>query len=236
MEFMKQFESEHYLFFYEADSPAERDIEGIASCQEACFRHICAVLGVRPDFKLRYYLCGTPEEVGRIYGDNEPCNGFAAPPDTVYAVYNDAVQCIGFHEDAHLLSYLINRPDCPAVREGLAMYFDRKWWGISNWDWTGFYLKQGRYLPVDSMLDRKAFFSEDCSVTYPIMGAFTEYLISSYGIGHYLRFYKRKDMAAAMTEVFGKTPAELNREFSDYVKLFRMDPVVMERMAELSKG
>ena len=232
---MKRFESEHYFFIYGEDSTAERDIMEIAQYQERCFQYICGVLGTVPDFKIRYYLCETPEEVGRVYGDDEPCNGFAAPPDAIYAVYNDEVQCIGFHEDAHIISYTVNRPDSPAIREGLAMYFDRKWWGISNWDWTGYYLEQGRYLPVDSMLERKVFFSEDCSVTYPIVGAFTEYLISSYGIGNYLRFYKKKDMAAAMTEVFGKTPAELNREFVDYVKLFRIDPVVMERMKELSE-
>lgn len=230
---MKQFESEHYLFCYDADSPAERDIAAIAAYQESCFRHICSVLKVEPDFKLRYVLCRTPEQVGHIYGDDDPCNGFAAPPDTVYAVYNDTVQCIGFHEDAHLLSYLINRPGCPVIREGLAMYFDRKWWGISNWDWTGYYLKTGRYLPVDRMLEREVFCSEDCSVTYPIVGAFTEYLISSYGMERYLQFYKQADTAAAMAEVFGKTPGELNREFADYVQLFRIDPAVMARMEAL---
>ena len=33
------------------------------------------------------------------------------------------------------------------------MYFDRKWWGIQNLDWTGHYLNTGGYVPVDKMLD-----------------------------------------------------------------------------------
>ena len=102
------------------------------------------MLNTRPVFKIEYFLCETPEDVGRIYGDNEPCNGFAAPPNKIYAVYNEKIQCIGFHEDAHIISYTINRPDCPAIREELAMYFDRKWWGIQNLDWVGFFLKEKR--------------------------------------------------------------------------------------------
>lgn len=107
---MQTFETEHYLLHYGAGTPAERDIEKIAALQEGCFSHICAVLGLTPDFKIEYFLCDSPEEVGRICGDDEPCNGFADLPSRIYAVYNDAVQCVGFHEDAHLISFVHNRP------------------------------------------------------------------------------------------------------------------------------
>ena len=178
---MQTFETEHYIFHYGAGTAAERDIEKIAALQEGCFSHICAVLGLTPDFKIEYFLCDSPEEVGRICGDDEPCNGFADLPSRIYAVYNDAVQCVGFHEDAHLISFVHNRPVCPAVTEGLAMYFDRKWWGIENLDWTGYYLKTGRYLPMDRLLDREVFFAHDCAFTYPIAGAFTDWLLTVYG-------------------------------------------------------
>lgn len=230
---MIQYESDHYIFNYNQGSQAERDIQSIAAEQEACFGYICKVLGVQPDFKIEYFLCDTPEEVGHIYGDDDPCNGFAAPPDKIYAVYNEQVKCIGFHEDAHLVSYLINRPDPPAIREGLAMYFDRKWWGIQNLDWCGFFLETGRYISAAALLDREVFFDTDCSVCYPIMGAFTDFLIATYGQAAYLEMYKQQDTVHAMQEVFGKTPEELNLEFIDYVKLFRIDPELKKRMEEL---
>lgn len=129
---MKHYESKHYVFHYMPGSQAELDIVKIAAEQEVCFQYICNVLDLEPSFKIKYYLYNTPEELGRIYGDNEPCNGFAKMPDEIYAVYNETVKCIGFHEDAHIISYTINRPDSPAIREGLAMYFDRKWWGDSK--------------------------------------------------------------------------------------------------------
>lgn len=231
---MQQFETEHYIFHYTPGTKAERDIEKIAAEQEACFRYICKVLKTEPAFKLQYFLCDTPEEVGRVYGDDDPCNGFAVMPDKIYAVYNEAVRCIGFHEDAHVISYTVNRPDAPAIREGLAMYFDRKWWGISNLDWTGYYLKTGQYLHIDALLDRETFFDADCAVSYPIMGAFTDYLIATYGIDAYMDMYRRRDMARAMEDVYGKTPAELDRELTEYVKLFRMDDAVLRRMEELA--
>ena len=157
---MQAFETEHYIFHYGAGTAAERDIEKIAALQEGCFSHICAVLGLTPDFKIEYFLCDSPEEVGRICGDDEPCNGFADLPSRIYAVYNDAVQCVGFHEDAHLISFVRNRPICPAVTEGLAMYFDRKWWGIQNLDWTG-----GTFY-IDSELDFMRNFGDSKSTQY----------------------------------------------------------------------
>ena len=230
---MKTYETEHYVFHYNSGTKAETDIRSIAAGQEACFRYICKVLKTTPDFKLQYFLCDSPEEVGRVYGDDEPCNGFAVMPDTVYAVYNEQVQCVGFHEDAHIISYTISRPDCPAIREGLAMYFDRKWWGISNLEWTGYYLKKNGELPTAAWLDRDTFFEEDCTLTYPIMGAFTEYLISTYGPDAYLRLYGQQDMARGMEAVYGKTPAQLQREFEDYVGLFRVDEGLEKRIVNL---
>ena len=230
---MQRLESEHYIFHYNAGTKAERDIAEIAALQESCFSHICAVLGVTPDFKIEYFLCDSPEEVGHIYGNDFPCNGFADLPNRIYAVYNDAVQCVGFHEDAHLISFVHNRPICPAVTEGLAMYFDRKWWGIENLDWTGFYLKTGRYVPMDRLLDREVFFAHDCSVTYPIAGAFTDWLLTVYGKERYKEIYAQPNPAAVMAQVYGRSPAELNADFEEYVRLFRTDEALERRMAQL---
>ena len=233
---MKQFETEHYVFHFREGTAAEADIAKIAQYQERCFHHICGVLNVLPEWKIEYFLCDSPEEVGENYGDGEACNGFARLPNKIYAVYSERVQCVGFHEDAHLLSFLINRPDCPAIKEGLAMYFDRKWWGIGNLDWAGHFLKNGQYLPVEKLLDREYFFDQDCTVTYPIMGAFTDWLISTYGLERYLQMFRQQNMAEAMVQVYGKMPEALNAAFVEYVGLFQTDEVLQQRMAELLRG
>ena len=230
---MKKYESEHYVFHYEANSLAERDISHIAAVQENCFQYICNVLQVKPDFKIKYYLCETAQNVGRIYGDNEPCNGFASMPDTIYAVYNEQVKCIGFHEDAHIISYTINRPDSPAIREGLAMYFDKKWWGIHNADWCRYYLEKDLYIPIQSLIDKNAFFSVADTISYPIVGAFTDYLLSTYGSNVYINFYRQKDSLSAVRRIYNKSLEQLNDEFEQYIMLFRVDEKIQQRMQEL---
>ena len=230
---MEQYETEHYIFNYNKNSKAEKDIIEIAKYQESCLKYICNVLRMYPDFKIEYYLCNTPEEVGQIYGDNEPCNGFADLPNRIFAVYNDEVQCIGFHEDAHVISYLINRPNSCAIREGLAMYFDRKWWGIQNIDWVGYFIRNDKIIPIDELLDNEVFFANDCSITYPIMGAFTDWLIANYGMNKYLDLYKYEDTKKAILIVYEKSAEELNQAFIDYVKLFETDTVLKQRMESL---
>lgn len=120
---MKKYETPNYIFHYNESSKAEQDITEIAACQELCFAHICNVLKISPPFKIEYILCDSPDEVGRIYGDDEPCSGFASPPNTIYAVYNEELQCIGFHEDSHIISYLISTPDCSADSGGFRDVF-----------------------------------------------------------------------------------------------------------------
>ena len=230
---MEQYETRHYIFNYNKNSKAGKDVIAIAKYQESCLKYICSVLRIYPDFKIEYYLCDTPEEVGHIYGDDEPCNGFTDLPNKIYAVYNDEVQCIGFHEDAHVISYLINRPNSCAIREGLAMYFDRKWWGIQNLDWTGYFIKTNKFIQINQLLNDDIFFNHDCSITYPIMGAFTDWLISTYGIEKYLEFYKQEDIINALKEIYNKTPLDMNQSFADYVNLFKIDEKIEQRMEAL---
>lgn len=230
---MEQYETRHYIFNYNKNSKAGKDVIAIAKYQESCLKYICSVLRIYPDFKIEYYLCNTPEEVGHVYGDDEPCNGFTDLPNKIYAVYNDEVQCIGFHEDAHVISYLINRPNSCAIREGLAMYFDRKWWGIQNLDWTGYFIKTNKFIQINQLLNDDIFFNHDCSITYPIMGAFTDWLISTYGIEKYLEFYKQEDIINALKEIYNKTPLDMNQSFADYVNLFKIDEKIEQRMEAL---
>lgn len=228
------YESEHYRFFFSENSLAEQKISEIAAYQEECFDFICRMLDVTPDFKIEYTLCATPVEVGLFYGDEEPCNGFTRLPNQIFAVYNESVKCIGFHEDAHIISYCINRPPNSAVREGLAMFFDRRWWGISNFDWTLYYIRCNRCPSREMMIENESFFSLDCALTYPVVGAFTEYLILFYGIERYLCFYRYTNrIEHTFFQTYQKTLSQLYAEFIRYVSNFSLDWALEIRIKEL---
>lgn len=201
--------SKNYEFYYYSDSLAEKDITKIISIQENCYTKICSTLRISPNLKIKYYLTNTPEEVGEIYGDSEPCNGFASPPDKIYAVYSDKIKCIGPHEDAHILSYTINRPKSAFIREGLAMYFDKVWWGIENEKWVKSFIDNNEYISISQLLLNEVFFQYPDKITYPIAGAFTNFIIDEFGMDIYLDLYKNK--------------LEYSKEFIEEVSKMSMD-------------
>ena len=65
------------------------------------------------------------------------------------------------------------------------------------------------------------------------MGAFTDWLIATYGAESYMQMYKQENIAEAMPLVYQKTPEELNKAFTDYVRLFRIDEALEQRMESL---
>ena len=186
------FVSDHYAFHYCAGSAAEKDIKFIAETQETCFRKICSTLKMDYTEKINYYLTDSPLEIGRVIWDEEaPCNGCAlCGRNKVYATYNDNIKCIGSHEDTHLISFLINFPESDFVVEGLAMYMDGLWWGVSNEIWAAYYKTKFVNLSVKDLFDNAIFADHGCAVTYPIAGAFTQYLIDAFGIERYIELYK----------------------------------------------
>ena len=212
--------SEHYCFHYQPNSQAAMDIDEIVSCQEECFSRICKTLNVQFPHTIHYWLCDTPEEVGHIYGDNEPCNGFARKPDTVYAVYNKDVTCIGAHEDAHLISYIIATPNSCFLREGLAMFFDQTWWGRPNQFWVKKMISDKNTLIIETLFDDEVFYKHDCSLTYPLAGAFTQYLIEQFGLESYLTMYQCNsgDWSQSFIDCFSKNLQDIEADFWKQLK------------------
>ena len=240
-------ETEHYVFHYSERSTAGRDIIQISSLQEECYDDISSCLGTEASGKIHYHLFDTPEEVGRQYAfthdmdDNDPCNGFALPEtiskdgmNHIFAVYNDKLQCIGPHEDAHIISDSLGRPLSQFIREGLAMYFDRYWWGIDNFSWTHWYLEQGRVPPIRTLLQNECFREYDDRITYPIAGAFTGYLIERYGMRKYVDFYRacKENAEQAFEAVFQESLAVTENRFRSRIKLFRLRKEIRQLMVK----
>ena len=86
---------------------------------------------------------------------------------------------------------------------------------------------------MDKQLDREFFFAHGCAFTYPIAGAFTDWLLTVYGRERYREMYSQPNPAAVMEQVYGRSPAELNADFEAYVRLFRTDDALEARMEEL---
>ena len=228
------YSSEHYLFHYQAGSVAEKEIHQIAEEQENAFSRICSTLQVNYPEKINYYFCDSPLEIGRIFWEEGiPCNGLAVCGENkIYAVYTDEIKCIGAHEDTHLISWQIGFPESYFVVEGLAMSFDRSWWGVPNEVWVSYYHTRYPDMSVGKLLDNDAFLERDCSVTYPIAGAFTKFLIDTYGIERYLSFYKYDSAISEeiVQSVFNTSLHEIEKSFWEKLSSIPFDSGELEEM------
>ncbi|MCD8308781.1 MAG: hypothetical protein LUD19_02915 [Clostridia bacterium] len=204
------YKSAHYDFYCKPDSFALKDIAVIAERQEQCYKTITSELNIFPAFRLEYWLADTSQEIGVFYGDGEPCNGFAEQPNKIFAVYNNEVKCIGMHEDAHIISFSIKKPNFAFLSEGLAMYFDGQWQGKSSEIICREMLKRGTMPDVLSLFNNDKFFALGEKITYPLAGTFTRFLVQKLTMPTYLK------------EVFYNDNAEtyLDDSFGDIIKEF----------------
>ncbi len=214
-------ETQHYIFHYHKNSLAEKNIDEIIALQERCYSYICKVLKVKMDRKIQYFLCESPEEVGKMYGDNEPANGATKMPDKIYAVYNEKLKIVGTHEDAHIISYnTLGNPKQALLREGLAMFFDKVWWGIPNEAWVQIFINKGLYVNLSRLADNNEFYRYSDIITYPIAGSFVNYLVSIFGMEIFKSFYKTvgDDFDKCFLEIFGVSLARIEEEFISYIR------------------
>lgn len=242
--------TEHYVFHYLKNSTAELDIEEIAALQEGCYSFISTCLHTNAKGQIHYHFFDTPEEVGKQYAithdnnDDEPCNGFALSEtcskdglNHVFAVYNDKVKCVGFHEDAHIVSYSLGRPSSQFIREGLAMFFDRYWWGIDNYSWTRWYVEQHKNPSITALLENSKFSEYSDVLSYPIAGAFTGYLIERFGTEKYVEFYRcsAEKGVQAFEQIFGDQVSLLETDFIAYIKMFNLREEISKLLMEDTK-
>ena len=227
--------TEHYVFHYRAGSQAEKDIEKIAQTQESCFEKICSTLEVQYPERIDYYFSDSPKEVGGIFGDGVSCNGCAfCGENKIFAVYSEEIRCIGAHEDTHLISYLIGYPQWDFLVEGLAMFFDGKWWGVSNEIWTAYYKAKYSDLSVQALLNNDVFDEYGCAVTYPVAGAFTGFLIDAYGIKKYISLYQYDgdEIEEVLHCVYGVSLADLEKSFWEKMGKIAFEALTLEEMLE----
>lgn len=228
------FVTEHYVFHYQKGSLAEKEIQTIAQKQENVFSKICYILNVTHPERIDYYFTDSPNAIGRAVWDADfPCNGVAlGGRNKVYAVYTEKIRCIGAHEDTHLISSLINYPDSDFVVEGLAVALHGLWWGLPNETWASYYMEKYSDLSIGSLFDNDAFAKIDSVITYPIAGAFTQFLMDTFSMERYLDFYRYDgcDYSEEVLSLFGVSLSEIEILFRNRMKTVAFDVPTLEKL------
>lgn len=216
--------SPHYNFYYKSSTLADRDIDSIVKLQESCYREITETLRIRIKNRITYYLCQTKKEVSEKAELDYECNEVTVLDDlenpVIYAVYNEDIKCIGAHEDTHAIVSQYAQPNSCAVVEGLATCFDKQWKGVSNELCTFLYLEDGKYVSIADMIEDDDFFMElDIDVSYPLMGAFTRYLIEKYGADLYMELYNlQSSWDEAFVNLYGQSLRDVEEGFKETIQ------------------
>lgn len=237
-------ETEHYVFHYLENSLAARDIETIAAEQERCYEKICRLLNIQYQRKISYWLYGSPDVIGGYFWDGEPCNGlafdsetgddigtvvslsgkdedrFTVEPFSVHAVYEERIKCLGEHEDTHIImSQLCPEPESMFLVEGIAMFMDGKWWGRENRLWAQEYRKNGELINTAEVIcmDEDQFYDLESAKTYPVGGAYTEFIAERFGMDKFLKLYCSGNPDRDAEEIIGKSLSELHELFAEWL-------------------
>ena len=84
---------------------------------------------------------------------------------------------------------------------------------------------------------KRTLFCFGLRIKLSIVGAFTEYLLLTYGTERYRLFWQKENGGEeGFRKAYGKTTGELSREFEQYLTLFSLDGGVRERIAAKLSG
>ena len=191
--------SSHYVFHYFENSLAAEEIEKIVETQEQNYRKIIKILGLENKRKIDYYLYPSEKIKESLMGDNgygnaiwveiEKIKVWVPKKFEVHCLYNNKIQCIGPHEDTHLLSLPYGAATF-LFSEGLAEFMDEKWQGREIDIWAKEYFKKNKLYAIKFLMENKNWDKVDDMIAYPQSGSFIKYLINTYGIEKFKKMHQ----------------------------------------------
>ncbi len=218
----------HYIFYFTSDSPAEKEIELIASRQESAYTKIHLLLNT--DFisePIRYYIYPSEELKKELMGDD----GYAQAiwhDNSVHIVYTDSIKPLGEHEDTHLLT-LSWGVSFGLLQEGLAEYTSGcVWHGVDEDMIARDEYEKGSLPAVPALMSHDAWvhYSENREqILYPLAGSFVRFLIQSYGLEVFKKIYKETnrqntiDQNVSVIESCCENISTLENNFRQYLSL-----------------
>lgn len=161
--------------------------------------------------KILYVFCKDNDEITNITGSVSR-GRYLSEFDAVVTTYT-----CHFHEVAHLLlNYKIKENSLypiPFLQEGFAVAIGGRGGQSSNvLNDVGYYIARYHYANYKLMFESSIFYSEDASISYPLSGIFSKYLLSTLTIQDYLTFYNQISI---------DTNQKIFSGFSDYINRYR---------------
>jgi len=224
-------ESLHYIFNFQKNSLAEKNIKEIIKLKEEHHLKILSFLELDNNRKIDYYIYSSIQEKNLLMGDDSPGNAIWEELENnnpkkfeIHVVYNEKCRFIGEHEDTHLLSlpwglsiYLF----C----EGLAQYMENTFLNRNLHLVTKELMEKGKTYSIDFLCKNNNWEHVEPTIIYPQVGSFIKYLIEYYDKENFKRVYQNTSREKEITEnlleiekIYQKNINQLEKEWLLFLK------------------
>ena len=224
-------ESLHYIFNFQKNSLAEKNIKEIVKLKEEHHLKILSFLELDNNRKIDYYIYSSIQEKNLLMGDDSPGNAIWEELENnnpkkfeIHVVYNEKCRFIGEHEDTHLLSlpwglsiYLF----C----EGLAQYMENTFLNRNLHLATKELMEEGKIYSIDFICNNNNWEHVEPTIIYPQVGSFIKYLIEYYNKENFKRVYQNTSREKEITEnlleiekIYQKNINQLEKEWLLFLK------------------
>ncbi|MFC1704675.1 hypothetical protein ACFL1E_07875 [Candidatus Omnitrophota bacterium] len=202
--------TEHFSIFYEAASPAERDLKMLAQLLEKYYAEASEMFDVEIPKKIQYYFHSRP-----LYSGTTPVWGYATP-ESIHAAYSSSQKDSSPHELYHFIHNYANANAPYFFNEGACGFGIQ----IGGEDFHEKTRKRCKELPSYSLdmlvKDFKRYGRFGDFMAY----SFNAYLIETFGKDKYGQFYKKvtqQNWQDVLREVYELDHAALEAQWKDFL-------------------
>lgn len=211
--------TEHFIIHY-PDNYNRTEIEILALTHEYYYEHLSKYLQTIPQQKINTFIFESDQQKKVLFGS---ANADVAKP-WLYQAYlsYDRYPATLQHELAHCFSaefgtgaFKLAHWFNPSLIEGIASASDPFYDDNFITYMAALAYQNGFRIELNRLFDKLNFFGQTASISYIYSGAFTLYLIETYGIDKYKSLYSNLNFKM----VYQKNIDELELEFINYIKL-----------------
>ena len=184
--------------------------------------------------KIHYFLCKDQAEIKQL--TNYSARGlYFIAFDYIISTFNSH-----YHEIAHLLiNYNLKSNELytlPLLQEGFAVAYGGRGGKEPNVILeVGKFLIKSDFLNYDMLLSKKDFYQFDASMSYPVAGLYTKFLIETLGISKFLDLYKfySTDLDSINTISIGSNNLPSKSEWIEFVnQQTKINPIQVSNIDE----
>lgn len=202
--------TEHFLIYYEKNSPAQKDIETLAGLLEEYFKETAQMFNIKIDKRIPYYFHSSG-----LSFSNKTLWGYATKED-IHVIYSDSQKDSSPHELRHFIHQRIN-PKAP-------YFFNEGACGLGiQIAGVGFHARASQIcsdLAKYSLLELVKDFQRYGRLGDYLAYSFNSFLIGKYSKEKFAQFYKkltRDNWPGLIKEVYGLSFLEAEAKWKDFL-------------------